>query len=274
MRQIEDQTRIHYTMQFANINGHLLHYKHMHSNEEKQTFVFINSVGTGFRIWEDVADALKEQANILLFDNRGHGLSDVVEDTTGLDDFVKDSLTLLDQLSIKKCIVIGLSLGGMVAMLMANRFSNKIEKLILCDTGYTIGHAQFWNERIAIVEEQGIAAVSNSVMPRWFSESFINAETIKMKGYKNMLERTPVIGYMKACEAIRDANLKEIAADINLPVLCVVGSEDKSTTPADVKALSDVIKGSKYAVIGGSGHLPCVDNPQALSKLILEFVNS
>ena len=63
-------------MQFSNINGHLLHYKHILLNEEERTFVFINSVGTDFRIWEEVADTLKGEANILLFDNRGHGLSD------------------------------------------------------------------------------------------------------------------------------------------------------------------------------------------------------
>lgn len=261
-------------MQFVNINGHTLHYKHIFLSEEGRTFVFINSLGTDFRIWEEVANALKEDGNILLFDNRGHGLSDVVEDTNGLDDFTEDTFALLDHLSIKKCIVIGLSVGGMIAKIMASRFPQRIDKLILCDTGYKIGTTAFWNERIATVKEKGLPAASGAVMPRWFSETFRKEQPLKVSGYKNMLERVPATGYIKTCEAIRDADLKETAAKIKHQTLCVAGSEDGSTTPAEVKALADVIEGSKYVVIEGSGHLPCVDNPQALSKLILEFVNS
>ena len=87
-----------------------------------------------------------------------------------------------------------------------------------------------------------------------------------------MLERVPVIGYIKTCEAIRDADLSEIVKQINKPVLCIVGSEDKSTTPEEVKNLADCIKGAKYEVIKGSGHIPCVDNPEKLTKLIIDFI--
>ena len=261
-------------MQFANIDGHLIHYKHIPVSEERPTFVFINSIGTDFRIWEDVAHILKEHGNILLFDNRGHGLSDVVEDTRGLDDFTDDTVALLDHLSIKKCIIIGLSLGGMVAQIMANRIPQRIDGLVLCDTGYVIGNIQFWNERIKSVKEKGLASVSDTAMPRWFSGNFMKEEPIKVRGYKNMLERMPTTGYIKACEAIRDADLKDMAKEIKLPTLCIVGAEDKSTPPDEVKALADVIEGSGYSVIKDSGHLPCVDNPQVLSRLILEFANA
>jgi len=54
--------------------------------------------------------------------------------------------------------------------------------------------------------------------------------------------------------------------------LCVVGSEDKSTPPGDVKDLADLIEGSVYKVIDGSGHIPCVDNPEVLSKMIIDFL--
>jgi 3-oxoadipate enol-lactonase len=80
------------------------------------------------------------------------------------------------------------------------------------------------------------------------------------------------VGYIKTCEAIRDADLTEIAKQIKIPSLCVVGSEDKSTLPGEVKNLADLIKGAKFEVIEGSGHIPCVDNPEALTKLIIEFI--
>jgi 3-oxoadipate enol-lactonase len=91
-------------------------------------------------------------------------------------------------------------------------------------------------------------------------------------GYRNMLERTPPTGYIRACEAIRDADLTEISKQIKVPALCVVGSEDKSTTPEEVKSLSALIAGSRFEVIRQSAHIPCVDNPSALNKLIIDFI--
>ena len=119
------------------------------------TFLFINSLGTDFRIWNEVAESLKRYGNIVLFDNRGHGLSSIVEGTATVDDFADDAEALLKHLSIKKCIPVGLSVGGMIAQVLAVRAPSKFPKLILCDTRHKIGNAQIWNERIAAVNEKG-----------------------------------------------------------------------------------------------------------------------
>ena len=160
----------------------------------------------------------------------------------------------------------------MIAQILADRIPHKIEKLVFCDTRFKIGNAQIWNERINAVKEKGIAAISDGVMQRWFSERFRKENEIKILGYKNMLERIPPLGYIRICEAIRDADLTEIARQIKIPSLCIVGSEDKSTLPDEVKNLADIIEGSKYEIIEGSGHIPCVDNPKVLSKLIIDFI--
>ena len=148
----------------------------------------------------------------------------------------------------------------------------KFPKLILCDTRHKIGNAQIWNERIAAVNEKGLASISDGVMQRWFSKSFHEAHPEKVAGYKNMLERTPPKGYTQTCVAIRDGDLTETAKQIKIPTLCIVGSEDKSTSPEEVKNLSDLIAGSRLEIIQGSGHIPCVDNPELLSKLIIDFI--
>jgi 3-oxoadipate enol-lactonase len=259
-------------MEFLKKNDQLIHFR-WYNRQSDRTFIFINSLGTDFRIWEDVVETMQLYGNILLFDNRGHGLSDVVERTKGLQDFVDDVEALLNHLAIKNFIPIGLSVGGMIAQLLANRLPTKIEKLILCDTLHKIGTDQIWNERIGIVKEKGISAISEGVMQRWFSEKFRMEEPNKVSGYRNMLERTLPIGYIKTMEAIRDADLTAISSEINIPTLCIVGSEDKSTTPEEVKGLAKLIKGSRYELIEGSGHIPCADNPSALTSLIIDFVN-
>ena len=264
-------------MNFINLNGITIHYRYLPcpplaSGDGGKTFLFINSLGTDFRIWDGVVDVLKDFGNILLFDKRGHGLSDVAENTNNLDDFADEVLALLQSLSINRCIPVGLSVGGMIAQILAHRSPEKIEKLVLCDTHFKIGNEQIWNDRIALVKKKGLAAVSDGVMQRWFSSTFRSEKSVRVAGYKNMLECTPVLGYIKTCEAIRDADLTEIAKQIKIPALCVVGSEDKSTLPEEVKNLADLIEGSVFKIIEGSGHIPCVDNPEALSKLIIDFI--
>ena len=261
-------------MTFIKLKGVTLHYKFIqHSTSgAAPTLLFINSLGTDFRIWDDVVDLMREHGNLLLFDKRGHGLSEYVETTHGLNDYADDAEALLNYFSIKKCTIIGLSVGGMIAQILASRIPERIEKLILCATRHKIGNQQIWNERIAIVDQKGLTEISNGVMQRWFSETFRKDEVIKVTGYSNMLERTPASGYIKTCEAIRDANLTKIASQIKIPTLCIVGSEDKSTTPDEVRSLADLIEGSKFRIIEGSGHIPCVDNPEILSNLIIDFI--
>jgi len=262
-------------MQFANLNGSTIHYKFLPGLtpvDDAMTFMFINSLGTDYRIWNDVAAELRYYGNILLFDNRGHGLSDTVDDANGINDYAGDAMALLEHLSLEQCIPIGLSVGGLVAQIMAVHIPKKIRKLILCDTRHKIGNAQIWNDRISSVKKEGLRAISDGVMQRWFSEKFRSENAATVAGYKNMLERTPPLGYIKTCEAIRDADLTEIAKQIKIPSLCIAGSEDKSTTPEEVKNLADLIKGSKFEVIEGSGHIPCVDNPELLTKLIIDFI--
>ncbi|HEX8333155.1 MAG TPA: alpha/beta fold hydrolase, partial [Segetibacter sp.] len=186
-------------MTFIKLNGVTLHYKFIqHSTSGAvPTLLFINSLGTDFRIWDDVVDLMREHGNLLLFDKRGHGLSGYVETTNGLNDHADDAEALLNHLSIKKCIIIGLSVGGMIAQILASRIPERIEKLILCATRHKIGNQQIWNERIAIVDQKGLTEISNGVMQRWFSETFRKDEVIKVTGYSNMLERTPASGYIK-----------------------------------------------------------------------------
>jgi 3-oxoadipate enol-lactonase len=258
-------------MTFFQHKSSVLHYRWI-DNQHPSTFVFINSLGTDFRIWDGVIENLRKHGNILLHDKRGHGLSDVVADTNGLASFTDDVQALLNHLKINTFVPVGLSVGGMIAQVLASRIPQRIEKLILCDTRHKIASTQFWNERIALVREKGLPAVSEAVMQRWFSEKFRIENATVVSGYRNMLERCPVAGYIKTCEAIRDADLTSTANTIKIPTLCIVGSEDKSTPPEEVKDLANLIVGSRYEVMKGSGHIPCVDNPAALSKLIIDFM--
>jgi 3-oxoadipate enol-lactonase len=250
-----------------------LHYQ-WQANGKAHTIVFINALGTDCRIWDEVTKNLENDANTLVFDKQGHGLSSLSANTHSLHDYMDDLIALLDYLHINRCHVVGLSVGGMIAQLMAHHHPERVDKLILCDTRHKIGDAAGWHARINQVTVGGVAAVADAVLQRWFSPDFQTANPNVVAGIRTMLERCPTNGYIQTCGAIRDADLTEKSKTINHQTLCIVGSEDKSTSPADVRDLHQLIAGSRFEIIPCSGHLPCVDNAKELSRLIREFVSA
>lgn len=263
-------------MNFVHLNGALHHYKFVPAAPGANTdnnFVFINSLGTDFRIWDELAEILRTEGNLLLFDKRGHGLSGLTIKSGGLESYAKDVGGLMKHLSIDKAVVVGVSVGGMIAQLVAHLFPEKVEKLVLCDTRHKIGNSDIWNERIMEVKRFGLKRISDDVMHRWFTERFWEENSSMVLGCQLMIERTSVQGYIQACEGLRDADLTSVAKKLKLPTLCVVGSDDKSTPPKYVRDLADLVEGSKFAILPGSGHMPCMDNPVALGRLIKEFIN-
>ena len=89
-----------------------------------------------------------------------------------------------------------------------------------------------------------------------------------------MLVRQSVAGYISTCAAIRDADFREIAKTISVPTLCLAGDGDETTPPQFVEALSQSIPKSLFEVIRGAGHIPCIEQPEALSALIRDFVRT
>ena len=229
-------------------------------------------MGTDFRIWDKVVAKIQKQGNVLLYDKRGHGLSETGEKSEGMNGYYEDLVALLKALDIKQCIPVGLSVGGRIAMLLAEKQPNLVDKLVLCDTGHIIGTSQNWNDRIQAVNTVGLSKITPAIIDRWFPKHFRDKHPTEIEGYKRMISNCSPEGYNHCCEAIRDADLTETAKNISHQTLCVVGSEDLATPPELVKSLSKLIKNSKFQVIKGSGHIPCVDNSTILSKYIIDFI--
>lgn len=258
-------------MKFININGHNIHYKYLKSSAA-QTFVFVNSLGTDFRIWDGVVENLSKYGSIVCFDKCGHGLSENSQKPLTINDYVDDVIALLDALEIDKCIFVGLSIGGIIGQKMALKFPNRIEKLVLSNTAPKVGSEESWNTRINIVQNKGIAAIADTVMKVWFSENFHQNHTNELLGYKAMLANSNPVGYVQACEALKINDLTIEIGKIDIPTLCLAGTVDGSTPPAQVKAMADQIPNAKYVLIEGVGHIPCVEKPEIVSQLILDFV--
>ena len=107
-------------------------------------------------------------------------------------------------------------------------------------------------------------------MERWFSRDF--RQTDELIAWRNMLVRQPDEGYVGCCAAILGADFYNTTADLTLPTLGIAGSEDGATPPDLVRETVALVNGSRFHLIRGAGHLPCVEKPGEYAEVLTEFL--
>ncbi|GHB34562.1 3-oxoadipate enol-lactonase [Mongoliitalea lutea] len=260
-------------MQAVRIHDTTIHYAY-NKGEKNLCLVFINSLGTDFRIWDAVIDGLGTEFGTLRFDKRGHGLSSLGAVEKGsISSYAADVIGLCEVLDLDKIVLVGLSIGGLISLDIYQRYPNKIAGIVFMDTAPKIGTAEAWNNRIQAISTKGMQAVAPSILTNWFSPSFQEQQPAAFALYQAMLERADVSGYRIACEAIRDADYTETAQGIAIPVICMVGEEDKSTPVALVQGFAQLMNCS-LITIPNAGHLPCVDSPERTTVILQDFISA
>lgn len=255
-------------MQMVRLNGINVHYSDQGGGAP---VVFANSLGTDFRLWNQVVTLLPAGLRLIRYDMRGHGLTDAPGGDYFMGDLVADAAALIDYLDAKGCVFVGLSIGGMVAQGVAAERPDLLRAMVLSNTAAKIGLPAMWAERIAAVQKGGVAALADAILERWFSRKFRTDETA-LAGWRNMLERTPTAGYCGCSVAIAETDLFDSTARLSLPTLGIGGSEDGSTPPDVVRETTDLITGSRFHLIRKAGHLPCVEQPEAFAAVLTEFM--
>lgn len=261
-------------MQQMQTKSGVLHYRASEFVPARKTVVFINSLGSDFRIWDGVVAGLGDQFNVVLHDKSGHGLSDLRSGSSTIPAYASDLEALLTHLDLSQVILCGISVGGLIAQSLYHKRPDLVRNMIFSNTGLKIGTAETWATRIAAIQAGGISSISDVILDRWFAPEFRSGKPTEFALYKNMLERTPQAGYLACCEAICDADFTVQAAQIKVPVLCIAGEYDGSTPPALVQNMATQIPNAKFELIAGAAHLPCIESPEQYAKLISNFIES
>jgi 3-oxoadipate enol-lactonase len=261
-------------MQYAKVGDAWLHVE-AQATHGGPTVVYINSLGSDLRIWDGVVERLAALGcGALRYDLRGHGLSDLGTPPKRIADHARDCAGVMDAFGVARAVICGVSVGGVIALGLAEKHPERVERLLLNNTGAKIGTDESWNARIAAVEQGGVASVAEDVLKRWFPPALHEADAPEVAMSRNMLTRTPDAGYIATCVALRDSDLTAAARGVRVPALCVAGGLDGSTPPQMVRALSGLIPGAAYYEIEGAGHLPCVQTPDRLAERIAAFLRT
>src|SRR4029450_5033767 len=162
--------------------------------------VFSNSLMTDLSMWDDQAAALGDKFQTLRYDQRGHGGTDAPEGKYSFDTLVADVIGLFDALEIERAHFVGLSMGGMTAVALAEKHPDRLDRVVPCDCGpaSTPQSAQQWEERIAIAREKGMEALVEPTVGRWFPPEFLAANPPHLDQVREMIRTTPVNGFISS----------------------------------------------------------------------------
>jgi 3-oxoadipate enol-lactonase len=258
-------------MAFARLNGAVLHYGDSGARDG-QAIVFSNSLGTDLRIWDELVRYLPSDLRIVRYDKRGHGLSETTPGPYAMKTLAEDLAALLDHVGVRRAAVVGLSVGGMIALGLAALRPDLVSGLVLMDTAHRIGTQDGWNGRIDTVRQKGMAAIANGVLSGWFTEAYRTGRP-DFEGYGAMLLHNDIEGYTGVCAALRDADLTESTRALKVPTLCIAGEHDVTTSPALMRTTAELIAGARLEVIKDAGHIPCVERPEKVAALIVGFLS-
>jgi 3-oxoadipate enol-lactonase len=252
-------------------NGITFNYE-IEGPEGAPTVVFSNSLATNLSMWDEQASALKKNFRVLRYDQRGHGGTEATDGRYNFDLLVADVVALYDALSIKRAHFVGISMGGMTGLALAQKHPNRVDRLAACDCGpaSSPASAQQWEERIAIAEKEGIEPLVDATARRWFPPEFPEANPAVFQRACEMIRNTPVKGFIGCAGALANFDLRPGLPGISVPTLLIVGSKD-ATVPG-MKVINAGIPGSKLVELEGAGHLSNLEQPAAFTRALQEFL--
>ena len=233
--------------------------------------LFINSIGTTRELWARQLPRLSKSFRVITYDARGHGFSQATVGDYTIEQLGRDALAILDDAGAESAHVCGISLGGITGMWLGVHAPRRIHSLVVANTAARIGSVQMWTERIAFVREQGMAALADMTMPRWFTEAFRTREPLTIEQFRAMVASCSTDGYLGCSAALRDEDLREAIAGIRCPVLCIAGSADVATPPDALQFIHERIAGSRLIMLDAA-HLSNVEQNEAFNRALLDFL--
>ncbi len=253
----------------ATINGIEANYE-IHGKEGAPWLTLSHSLACSVRMWDAQIAAFKDRWHVLVYDTRGHGGSSAPAGPYALETLVEDLHGLLKHLKIARTRFVGLSMGGMIGQLFSLSHPGVFERLVLADTGHTQTPEtqKQWQERIQTAQANGMQALVQPTLERWFTEPFRKSAAARKIG--ELIAATPVAGYVGCCHAISKLNTTARLKDIKAPVLAIAGEQDVAA--AGTRYIGEHVPGAKLVMIPQAAHIANVEQPETFNRALREFL--
>lgn len=236
--------------------------------------VFSHALGCDLHMWDSTVAHLTDRYTVVCYDHRGHGQSPGGAKPFTMDDLADDAADLIDHLGLGPAHFVGVSMGGMTAQALAARTPHLVRSIVVANAAshYSSDAQTLWQQRIQTVLSQGMAAIADGAMQRWFTPGFRATASTKVAALREVLLHTTPTAYAHACAAVAGIALEGGNHHIRCPALVVAGSLDEATPPALSADIAGHIPGAQWVTLE-TAHLGCVEQPERFAALVEAFVS-
>jgi pimeloyl-ACP methyl ester carboxylesterase len=238
--------------------------------------VFMHAFPLHGGMWNAQREAMRGKARFISFDVRGLGKSPLGRGPAMLEHFVDDLVALLDQLHVESAMLVGLSMGGYMALRAAERAPMRVRGLLLSDTQAAADSNEAKLKRaegIRKVLSEGVAAYTEV-----FLRGALASRTLETRGdvvsqVKALIQESTPEGIAAGLIALATrTDATSSLAHIRVPTRVLVGEYDAITPPSVARSLTDSISGAHMHLLPGAGHLGNLENPDSFNALLLQHV--
>jgi len=256
---------------FATIDNRRLFYR-LEGGQGKPVLVLSHSIGADHGMWAPQVPDILSHFQVLRYDIRGHGASDVPQGDYSIEELGRDVLGLVDSLKISEFAFCGLSLGGAIGQWLAIHAAHRVSRLVLASTSPQFGPRANWDARRKAVLDGGMAAIVDLAMQRFFSAETLTRGDAYAQAVRSVILGTDPIGYAGCCAALRDMDHAQLLGQVRVPTLVIVGDRDVSTPwTGHGEILAREIPNAQVVHLPAA-HLSNLERPQSFAAALFNFL--
>jgi 3-oxoadipate enol-lactonase len=230
----------------------------------RRTIVLSSSLGTTTRLWDAQVPSLEAQFDVLHAERQA-------ERGVTMRDLARQVLAQADAAGVERFSFAGVSIGGAIGLELALLAPARLERLVVACTSAHFGPPAPWRERAALVRREGLEAIADAVVSRWFTPVFHAEQPDVVSRFHSELEATPRESYAFLCEALGAYDVRDVLGSIRTPTLVVAGADDLAVPPSYGEEIASGI-GCELVVLPDAAHLANVEQPRAFATAMLDHL--
>lgn len=258
----------------VDVNGIKIEYR-VDGKEGAPYVTFITGIANDHTMWDPQVAALGKDYRILRYDLRGHGDTQATEGDYSIELLVRDLTGLLRELNISKTHLVGLGLGGALAQaaVIADALPFRSLAACCCRAKMVPDFAVLWQKLRAAVAKDGVEAIVEPTVQRWFSDEFKKANPQVLQDVRNMIRGTTTLGYLGVTAAFVSLNIEDKLPQIRIPTIYISGAEDKMGGPPELmEALAKKVPGARHRSLPKAAHIANIQNPAGFNQVLGDFL--
>lgn len=220
--------------------------------------------------WAPLVAGLESDVDVIAPDARGHGGTAWDGEPFGLEDLADDVTALLDELELERVDLVGMSMGGSTAALLAALHPGRVRTLVVADATAWYGEQapEVWAERAAKAAGTPRADQVPFQRDRWFTKAFRDEQPERVQAVVDVFLGTDSRAHAAASVAMGGLDARDRLPDVVAPTLCLTGEEDYATPPEMGQYLADHVRRGRFELLPGLRHLSLIEDPSQAARLL------